>query len=75
MAGITLEQAQLQLNAYLAAEVAILGGQEYVIGTRRMKRADLAAVQAGISLWNERVKNLTSASQGRGRSLTLRPRF
>jgi hypothetical protein len=74
MAGISLSLAQTQLDAYLAAEIAILSGQEYVIGTRRLKRADLAAVQAGITLWNQRVQDLT-ARQRRGRYVVPAPNF
>jgi hypothetical protein len=74
MAGISLSLAQTQLDAYLAAETAILSGQEYVIGTRRLKRADLAAVQAGITLWNQRVQDLT-ARQRRGRYVVPAPSF
>jgi hypothetical protein len=77
MAGITLAAAQAQLDVYLAAETAILThAQEYVtVGGRRLKRADLAMIQAGITLWDRRVKELSSRSASRGRSLTLRPRF
>jgi hypothetical protein len=75
MAGITLTTAQAQLNAYLAAETAILSGQEYTIGTRRLKRADLAEVRAGITAWDQRVKTLSSSAAGRGRSITIRPQF
>jgi hypothetical protein len=74
MAGITLTTAQAQLDAYLAAETAILSGQEYSIGTRRLKRADLAMVQAGITLWNQRVQDLT-ARQRRGRHVVPSPNF
>jgi len=74
MAGITLTTAQAQLDAYLAAETAILGGQEYVIGNRRLRRADLASVQAGITLWNQRVQDL-SARQRRGRFVVPAPNF
>ncbi|MFY8148339.1 MAG: DUF6148 family protein [Prochlorococcaceae cyanobacterium] len=74
MAGITLTTAQAQLDAYLAAETAILSGQEYSIGTRRLKRADLAMVQAGITLWNQRVQDLT-ARQRRGRYVVPSPNF
>lgn len=74
MAGISLTTAQTQLDAYLAAETAILGGQEYVIGSRRLKRADLASVQAGITLWNQRVQDLT-ARQRRGRYVVPAPNF
>jgi len=74
MAGISLSLAQTQLDAYLAAETAILSGQEYVIGSRRLKRADLAAVQAGITVWNQRVQDLT-ARQRRGRHVVPAPNF
>jgi len=74
MAGITLTTAQAQLDAYLAAETAILSGQEYSIGTRRLKRADLSMVQAGITLWNQRVQDLT-ARQRRGRYVVPAPTF
>jgi hypothetical protein len=76
MAGITLTTAQAQLDAYLAAETAILGGQEYVIENRRLKRADLPAVQAGITLWNQRVQDLTARQLGRrGRYVVPAPSF
>ena len=75
MAGITLAAAQAQLDAYVVAEATVLGGQEYVINGRRLKRADLAMIQAGITLWDRRVKELSSRAAGRGRSITLRPRF
>jgi hypothetical protein len=74
MAGITLTIAQAQLDAYLAAETAILSGQEYSIGTRRLKRADLSMVQQGIALWNQRVQDLT-ARQRRGRYVVPAPNF
>jgi hypothetical protein len=74
MAGITLTTAQTQLDAYLAAETAILSSQEYVINGRRLKRADLALVQAGITLWNQRVQDLT-ARQRRGRYVIPAPNF
>lgn len=78
MAGISLVFAQTQLDAYLAAEAAILNSQEYVIGTgvgsRRVRRADLAVVQAGITLWNQRVQDLT-ARQRRGRYVVPAPNF
>lgn len=75
MAGLTLAQAQAQLDAYLAAETAVLGGQEYEIAGRRLRRADLRTIQAGIQLWNQRVQELTMRAAGRGRSIIPTPRF
>lgn len=75
MAGITLAQAQTQLDAYLAAETAILGGQEYEIAGRRLRRADLRWVQAGINLWNQRVQTLSRRTGGRSSAIVPRPSF
>lgn len=73
MAGITLAQAQAQLDAYLAAETAILSGQSYEIGGRKLTRANLELVQQGITLWNQRVQSLSASVAGRGRALSVRP--
>jgi hypothetical protein len=71
MAGITLDQAQTQLTAYLAAETAILGGQSYSINGRELRRAQLAEVQKGIETWNSRVQQLSIRQSGRSRSRTV----
>jgi Family of unknown function (DUF6148) len=70
MAGITLLQAQTQLNSYLAAET-VLTGQRYEIAGRMLQRANLLEIQAGVKLWNSRVITLTNQSQGRSRSRTV----
>jgi hypothetical protein len=75
MAGITLAQAQAQLDAYLAAETAVLSGQRYEIAGRMLQRANLAEIQQGITLWNQRVRDLSVATAGRSRSIVPRPIF
>lgn len=71
MAGITLAQAQTQLNAYLAAETAVLSGQSYEIAGRKLSRADLDSIQIGVNTWNARVVTLTNQAAGRSRSRTV----
>lgn len=71
MAGITLAQAQAQLESYLAAETTVLSGQSYEIAGRKLTRADLRTIQAGIDAWNERVKQLAGTARGRRRSRTV----
>jgi hypothetical protein len=71
MAGITLAQAQAQLDAYLAAETAVLGNQSYEIAGRKLTRADLQFIQSGIDIWNKRVIDLSHKAQGRGRARTI----
>ena len=73
MAGITLEQAESRLTAYMAAETAVLGGQEYSIAGRRLRRADLVEIRAGIREWDAKVKELSNSAAGRARSRTVTP--
>lgn len=66
MAGIiTLEYAQAQLAAYLAAERAVLAKQEYSIQGRTLKLADLPSIQHGIATWEGKVAELTAQASGR----------
>jgi hypothetical protein len=71
MAGITLAQAEAQLALYLAAEEKVLAGQSYEIAGRRLARADLEFIQAGITTWDARVKQLDGLALGRGRARTI----
>lgn len=73
MAGITLTQAQAQLDSYLAAETAVLTGQSYEIAGRKLTRANLEFIQKGIELWDDRVKNLANKAAGRTRAVSVRP--
>ncbi len=75
MAGITLAVATARLNAYLAAEEAVLLNQSYEIGDRRLTRANLAEIQRGVNLWNQRVQALSRSASGRARAIVPRPSF
>lgn len=75
MAGITLTLAQSRLDAYLAAELAVLGGQRYEIEGRVLQRADLAEIRKGIEAWNLRVQSLSRRSSGQARAIVPRPKF
>lgn len=73
MAGITLAQAEAQLALYLEAEAKVLANQSYEIAGRKLTRANLAEIQAGIKTWNDRAVTLGGRSSGRGRSRTIVP--
>ena len=74
MTGITLEQAQAQLDAYLQAEQDILlNGQATAIHGRDFRHATLADIQAGIQRWEAMVKRLSSSSAGRMRIRGITP--
>lgn len=67
-AGITLAQAQAQLDAWLAADAQLATSQRYEIdtgnGRRMLQRADAAEVRENIKYWNEKVKELTPSGAG-----------
>lgn len=71
MAGITLDQAQAQLDAYLAASLAISRKQSYDIdtgsgGRRSLSYADLGEVREQIRFWQgEVVRLMREQSSGR----------
>lgn len=63
MPGITLEQAQAQLDAWLAASAAVAQGQSYSIttesGSRSLTRANAQEIMAQIKFWDTQVKRLS----------------
>ncbi len=68
MAGITLQQAQAQLDAWLAASTAVASNQSYEIdtgnGRRKLTRADAEQVLRMVSYWQDKVSALTPAVSG-----------
>lgn len=72
MPGITLDQAQTQLDLYLVAEATVLSGQSYEINGRKLTRANLADIQKGIAFWNGRINALSTRSYLR-RSVVIVP--
>lgn len=76
MAAFTLETAQAQLAAYLAAEEKVLLGQSASLPNgNQLTLADLGAVQAGVKLWAARVAELENRAAGRTRCRTVAPRW
>jgi hypothetical protein len=64
MAGVTLAQAQAQLNAWLAASLAVAGNQSYTIGMRTLTRANAKEIQGLVSYWERRVQALSRGPGG-----------
>lgn len=52
--------AQVMLQAYLAAETAVLSGQSFRFGERQLTRADLAEIRAGRREWEAKVRTETN---------------
>ena len=60
MPGITLAQAQAQLDAWLAASLKTAANQSYEIAGRKLTRADAAEIKSSIEFWNAEVIRLTN---------------
>lgn len=60
-----LERTRNRLELYYKAEEAILTGQEYSIGTRKLRRADLADVQSMIRSLQNEVKSLETGGKNK----------
>lgn len=72
MAGITVDQAQAQLDAWLAASTAIAASQSYTItvegNTRTLTRANASEIVKMIAFWEAKVASLTRSASGRSRT-------
>lgn len=60
-----LRRAERRLELYYKAEEAILTGQEYSLGTKRLRRADLADVQAMIRSLEKEVGELRKGGKNK----------
>lgn len=60
MAGITLQQAENHLRAWLDAELKLTTHQSYTFGTRTLTKADLGEVRRQITYWQNICKRLSN---------------
>lgn len=76
---MTRADTQARLDAYLAAELAILQGQEYRIGSgygaRQLRRADLSEVRAQIDALRGELAASDARASGARRVRYLRPKY
>lgn len=56
-----LERYKNRLEMYYEAEEAVLLNQEYTIGTKSLKRADLSTIRAAIKDLEKQVESLEAA--------------
>lgn len=67
-----LEKTKKRLDAYYEAELAVLAGQEYKIGTRSLTRANLEEIKTAIDNLEKKVDQLTALIEGKGRRKAYR---
>lgn len=70
MAAITLTQAQAQLDAWLAASLAVAQAQSYEIAGRKLTRADAMHIKSQIGYWKAQV-DILSVKSSRTRTVLL----
>lgn len=66
-----LTKAKERLSAYYDAELAVLAGQSYSIGTRSLTRANLAWIRTQIDSLENQVVQLQSQADGKGRNRVI----
>lgn len=67
-----LDRAKKRLDAYYEAEISVLAGQSYKIGTRSLTRADLVEIRKAIKELENQVQELSSQVAGKGRRKAVR---
>lgn len=72
MAAISLEVARKHLNAWLEAELAVVSGQSYQIGTRKLERANLYQIREEIKFWKKEVARLEAQEKRKGARRVMR---
>jgi len=72
MSSEKLARTQARLAVYYDAELAVLSGQAYTIGTRSLTRASLPTIREQIDNLENRVDELKSQSEGNGLRKTYR---
>ncbi len=68
MSTITLEQAQAQLAAWLAASLALASGKEHEVAGRRIRFEDSREVREQVAFWERRVAALEAQAVGATRA-------
>lgn len=68
-----LARYKKRLSLYYEAEEAVLLNQEYKIGTRSLRRADLATIREAIEELESQIEALESTG-GKNRAFRLLPR-
>lgn len=71
-----LKKAKSRLNAYYDAELAVLSGQAYTMGSRSLTRANLNEIRRTIGELEKQVDELTNKinNGGRRRAFRITPR-
>ncbi|NFO15186.1 hypothetical protein FDB34_13460 [Clostridium botulinum] len=74
--AFSLETAQEHLQSWLKAELAVVNGQSYTIGTKTLNRANLSQIKEQIKFWKNELElaKKIQARKGRNRVYRIVPR-
>ena len=72
MSGITLEVAKSMFEAAKTAYLSACTAQEYRVGSRSKRAADLKNLRQDMEYWDNKVKELKAVAAGKGRRRSYR---
>jgi len=72
---VSLADAQTALSAWVAADLAVAGGQSYAIGSRILTRVDADEIRKSINYWSDLEAKLTRANAGESKTSFQRAKF
>ena len=75
MTALDMTTCTTMLGLYIDAEKKILEGQTVKMGDRWLARANLAEVQAGVKMWQQRYDLAVQGDAGLKRSINVAPWF
>ena len=70
--GITKDEAQRHLDAWLEAELAVTNARSYTIGSRTLTKVNLTEIRNAIDYWRARVLEMDAIEKRGGRSRVKR---
>jgi hypothetical protein len=71
---MTVQEAQNQLNLWIAADAAVAKGQSYSIGDMALTRANARDITDKIKFWRAEVARLSATTSGGPRFRQIIPR-
>lgn len=57
-----LSEARTMREGWIKAEIALMTSQEYRMGTRMLRRADLSEIRKSVEYWDRQINQLTGRS-------------
>ncbi|KFX57609.1 hypothetical protein HYH39_02265 [Clostridium botulinum] len=64
--ALSIEICERHLDLWLEAELAVINGQSYSMGTRTLTRASLSEIRNTIDYWNKKLSEAKNIENNKG---------